>query len=541
MFKKSGILLFIFLPQLIVAQVFSNGGRFSVDFNLGCTPLEVNITELDSFGPGAPRLYFYGDGSAETTSLNYTYPSAGTFQILQIIGVGASTVRDSVIVTVTDPTETQFSIEKCGANGISITSAESTYDFIRIYFTPTDSVTLMEGETASFNFSSNTQQTFQSKGFYSGGRENCTTFNHDFDPLPSLSAPSITSSSIVETCLDHFVLSLELSDFDPLVNYQIELSQTNTNIVFDGKISNSSIVLEGINYDRNASEYCLRIITLDNCLSTQIEGDQVCEPITELSSTPFSNLYSSYEDNGIFINLESVSTGELLIFRKLGIDGEFEQRASVMGSHTDPIGSLARQYFYRIDYQDSCNQILFSVETNPPILASNRIDENTYDIDYTEPINALGTVSEITYTVGNEQTDIQPITASNFNIALDPANGTRQFLQTAVTYTSGQTLSSNTHTYKYTPIIHVPTAFTPNGDGLNDTLELFGLPTQVVTTNIYTRWGKLIYTSDIPSPGWDGLINGDLANEGAYLYEVIFEDSDGVKVIQKGTFALIKK
>jgi gliding motility-associated-like protein len=229
------------------------------------------------------------------------------------------------------------------------------------------------------------------------------------------------------------------------------------------------------------------------------------------------------------------------IYRKLGENGTYELRASVQDSYSDPIGSLARQYFYRIDYEDSCPEVLFSAETNPPLISSETLEENRYQISYTDPSNALADVVSITYDLGNDMVFTEPVSGSEFQVALDPLNGTRQFLQVTVTYQNGTTILSNQLVYKYKPIVHVPTAFTPNNDGLNDTLELFGLPTETATTNIYTKWGHLIYTSLEPSPGWDGLIDGSLAPEGAYLYEIIFEDSDGVKVIQKGTFALIKK
>lgn len=538
--KRVYTFLLLLIPFLVSAQVVSNNGRFAVDFDRGCAPLEINISELDAFG-NITRQYFYEEGATETTDTFYTYTTPGTYEIVQVVGIDVNPKTDTLVIQVFDPTETHFSAEKCNLNGISITSEEEVYDFIRVYFTPTDSVTLFNGENASFNYGSTSSQTYFTKGFYTSGKENCTTYSHVISPLTSLTTPTILSSSVKETCLDYFVLVLELEDYDPLIGYQISFEQSSSSIIYEGKIDETLLVIPDISYSKTDTEYCLTISALDNCTSNSIQSSPYCVPISENSSTPFSNLYSTYANGGVFINLDSVFVGELLIYRKLGENGAFELRTTVQNDYLDPIGSLARAYFYRIDYLDTCNQVLFSTETNPPLLTSTRQEENSYRIELTDPINALSPITSIEYELGNENTIVEQISASQFDISLDPQNGTRQFLQASVEYADGTQLLSNQITYKYQSVIHVPTAFTPNGDGKNDTLELFGLPTTNATTRIYTRWGQLIYTSMEPTPGWNGFIGSSLAPEGVYLYEVIFEDSDGVKVTQKGTFALIKK
>ncbi len=534
-------IFFLFIsPLLASAQVVSNGGRFQVDYDLGCTPFTVNVTPLDAFG-AITRQYFYEDGAVETTSTTYTYTSAGTYEIIQVVGIDVIPKTDTLVIQVIDPTETQFTVEKCNLNGITVTSTEDVYDFIRVYFTPTDSVTLNLGEVASFNYSSSSTQTFETKGFYNTGTENCTTFSHMIDAVNILTTPTVLSASVSETCRDYFVLELQLQDVDPQIDYQVEFEQATTSVIYEGAITSSTLIVENINYSNAEAEFCVKVNAIDNCTSSIMEGAQFCASISELSATPFENLYSTYVSNGITINLDPVSTGSLQIYRKLGADGEFELRTTVQDSFTDQLGLLSRQYFYRVDYLDSCNEVLYSMETNPPLLSSQSVGENAYSIEFIDAVNQLGNVADMTYEVGNASVDTQPITSSTFNMNLNPLNGTRQFLQATVSYSEGTSILSNQLVYKYVPFIHVPTVFTPNGDGLNDTLELFGLPTEVATTNIYTKWGQLIYSSIVPAPGWDGTINGSLAPEGAYLYEIIFEDSDGVQVIQKGTFALIKK
>ncbi|MEO1450232.1 MAG: gliding motility-associated C-terminal domain-containing protein, partial [Bacteroidota bacterium] len=57
--------------------------------------------------------------------------------------------------------------------------------------------------------------------------------------------------------------------------------------------------------------------------------------------------------------------------------------------------------------------------------------------------------------------------------------------------------------------VHVPTGFTPNGDGLN---EYFGAVYQCAISNfdlrVYNRWGLEVFATQNPDGRWDGRVNG---------------------------------
>ncbi|MCG8326514.1 MAG: gliding motility-associated C-terminal domain-containing protein [Chitinophagales bacterium] len=82
--------------------------------------------------------------------------------------------------------------------------------------------------------------------------------------------------------------------------------------------------------------------------------------------------------------------------------------------------------------------------------------------------------------------------------------------------------------------IYIPTAFSPNGDGNNDTFypQMGSNATQVVHLNIYDRWGGHVFsssqsnTSDTSS-AWDGSRQGQELDTGTYLYETEIEFKDG--------------
>ncbi len=89
----------------------------------------------------------------------------------------------------------------------------------------------------------------------------------------------------------------------------------------------------------------------------------------------------------------------------------------------------------------------------------------------------------------------------------------------------------------------IPSAFTPNGDGLNDVFRLCNKLRfeRLVDFRVFNRWGQLIYenTND-GQKGWDGTLNGVVQDMGVYNYMIIIARPDGTNRIFKGEVTLIK-
>lgn len=78
--------------------------------------------------------------------------------------------------------------------------------------------------------------------------------------------------------------------------------------------------------------------------------------------------------------------------------------------------------------------------------------------------------------------------------------------------------------------VTVPNAFTPNGDGYNDTWYISGLISYInCTVNIYNRYGAMVYNSVGYQHPWDGTSNGKQVPPGVYYY-VIDTKSDQQKL-----------
>lgn len=83
--------------------------------------------------------------------------------------------------------------------------------------------------------------------------------------------------------------------------------------------------------------------------------------------------------------------------------------------------------------------------------------------------------------------------------------------------------------------LFVPNAFSPNGDGMNDELELMATNLQTIQDFlIFNRYGEVIFTSISQNDTWDGTYKGQKVDIGVYHYYLVYTCSDGTKFTKKG-------
>jgi gliding motility-associated-like protein len=91
------------------------------------------------------------------------------------------------------------------------------------------------------------------------------------------------------------------------------------------------------------------------------------------------------------------------------------------------------------------------------------------------------------------------------------------------------------------PYVFMPTAFTPNQDGLNDFLHpLSAGYSDIRYFRIFNRWGQVVYQTDNFDKGWDGTLNGQLAEIGTYFWVLGIKDRFGKEQMLRGNVTLIR-
>jgi len=91
--------------------------------------------------------------------------------------------------------------------------------------------------------------------------------------------------------------------------------------------------------------------------------------------------------------------------------------------------------------------------------------------------------------------------------------------------------------------IFVPNAFSPNTDGKNDWLFIYG--TECIDLNsfsfqIFDRWGNIVFSSTDPTKGWDGKHNGTELDPAVFVYSIQATLTNGNSVNKKGNISLMK-
>jgi gliding motility-associated-like protein len=84
-------------------------------------------------------------------------------------------------------------------------------------------------------------------------------------------------------------------------------------------------------------------------------------------------------------------------------------------------------------------------------------------------------------------------------------------------------------------LLTIPNVFTPNDDGKNDRFEILCDGILPCHTQIYNRWGKLLFESDELEVQWDGTYNGQPVPEGTYFYLIETQAKS-----YKGTISIIR-
>ena len=87
----------------------------------------------------------------------------------------------------------------------------------------------------------------------------------------------------------------------------------------------------------------------------------------------------------------------------------------------------------------------------------------------------------------------------------------------------------------------IPSAFSPNGDGLNDIFKIGNLKySKLEEFSIYNRWGQLVFRTNDPIYGWDGTYQGVAQDLGVYNYLVVISRPDKTQLTLKGNVTLIR-
>ena len=205
----------------------------------------------------------------------------------------------------------------------------------------------------------------------------------------------------------------------------------------------------------------------------------------------------------------------------------------------NPVASPLQTTIYSVTIQDTvcllANTLSTTLTVNP--LPTIQVTKSN-DIDCSSSNSQLLATGGVQYVWDTDPTldnlNIRnplasPTVATVYKVTGTDANGciNRDSIQVEVT-------TNNKSNYL------MPSAFTPNKDGLND---CFGIKywgaIRELDFSIYNRWGQLVFKTKNPGGCWDGTVDGVPQDPDVFVYVIKAKTGCG-DIFRKGTFSLIK-
>lgn len=289
--KACAIVAVTALPNVLLGQFVSQGGRFEVDNRKGCVSLTVTITNANLITTGFctglnPCEMNWGDGSpVQTNVFTHTYTQPGTYTLsvlYQTLG------PDQIVITVRPNQPPVFELYTCNGNQVQVRVTDTFYDaYIINYNDASPEVQVPKGSMAVDNhtFGSPGAKTISVRGKDVSAADNCTSANQAFTAMPVLPTSSINELRVTSNT------SIE-QDFTSSTNvaYRLEIA-TNNNTTFQllqNVYNQTSVSVSSLRTDDNY--YCFRLGAFDRCAG---------------SVTSYSNIICSADLDLTLLSLEN--------------------------------------------------------------------------------------------------------------------------------------------------------------------------------------------------------------------------------------------
>ncbi len=86
---------------------------------------------------------------------------------------------------------------------------------------------------------------------------------------------------------------------------------------------------------------------------------------------------------------------------------------------------------------------------------------------------------------------------------------------------------------------YIPSAFSPNGDGVNDYFRGYGVAIESYSMNIYNRWGELVFKTNNYDHPWDGKLSSGPIQTDTYVYRIVLKDLHGLEHTYVGDVSVV--
>lgn len=298
-------------------------------------------------------------------------------------------------------------------------------------------------------------------------------------------------------------------------------------------------------------EYCYELVVNYTNGSRSISSSQCGIGFSTDIPTAINNITAMVNDNSVVLEWQTdpaFNPAAFTLEKSTGGGGYVSLATTAQSAYADDEYDPAQATCYRISYTDVCgNESPTSAEACPIRLTGNLQNDNAVTLSWTPYEGwADGVSSYVIEKFSEDGVLLQTIPVGTATTYTDAGGDlTYQlyiYLINAVPAdpSLGQA-SSNRVTILKDPNIFHPTAFTPNGDNLNDIFTVFGQYVVAFEMKIFNRWGELLFTTDDIQGGWDGTFRGVDMPEGTYSFIAHITDRAGRTFKRSGSMLLLRR
>lgn len=330
------------------------------------------------------------------------------------------------------------------------------------------------------------------------------------------------------------------------------------NIIIDG-VNSEQITTPGTTAYNHQDvscnvEYCYQLEIMYTNGAISRSGEQCLVASSNTTPPTAENLNATVEGENIVLsyeipdNAQNIMTVNVQRAESGGAFTSLENNSITSNTITDRnVNVNENSYCYQIVVQDSCNNISEpSLQVCTVLLNAIPGEEGTelswspfqgFPFGFSYTIEVLDENGDVVRTIDN-----LPRATNSFtdNAATDPTAVYIYRISVVADHNANEFAYSNEVIVTGTLELKAPEAFTPNGDGLNDTFFVRGNLLETYKLQVFNRWGDLIFISELQEQGWDGTVNGDEAPAGTYSFLAEAIDINGNNANLKGLFILIR-
>ena len=115
------------------------------------------------------------------------------------------------------------------------------------------------------------------------------------------------------------------------------------------------------------------------------------------------------------------------------------------------------------------------------------------------------------------------LTCGSFETMAQVINQTPKVYRVTAYKKNNTAIMSTSNYAKVEPLmnVYIPNAFTPNGDGINDTFGVKGEGAFAFSLVVFNRWGEKVFESTNPNQQWDGTYKNQPVQQGEYVYQLM--------------------